>query len=286
MSSRLALGTAQFGLDYGISNRKGITPEDAAFAILREAYLSGVDTIDTSRAYGDCEKLLGRFFNTGMRMKVVSKLPVCRKSDVLANIDNSILAIGGGSIYGYLIHKFESYRKDESLFEVLKSYKQGNKIEKIGFSVYTPQQLQTILDDKIDFDIIQFPYSIFDRRFEGYLGILKKMGVEIHVRSVFLQGLIFLQNRDLPKEAAKAAPYLDELRRAADRCGISVKALCLSFALANPMCDRVIIGVNDLAQFKSNMSDLSAEAKAGEILKDLSGLSIKDENVLLPYRWS
>ena len=283
--SRITLGTVQFGMDYGISNREGKTPDGEASLILEEAINSGIYIFDTAYDYGESEKILGRFIKTHKDAKVISKLPVCGSRDVEGIFTSSADRLGIASIYGYLIHGFKSYSKDKKVWEELRKIKDSGRVEKIGFSLYRPRELDSLMREGVEFDIVQVPYSIFDRRFERHIDALKDAGVEIYARSVFLQGLAFMDPSELPENLSGAASNLDKLHNTASKTGIPSSAICLNYVLHDQRIDNVIIGVNNLRQLKENLSYMALAGKANSIYGELAGLAIDDEDVVLPYRW-
>ncbi len=285
--NKICLGTAQFGLDYGIANLKGRATDEEAKAILKYAIAHGINILDTAAAYGTSEEVIGRSLKSlGRSLKVVSKLPSFAetKPNVRETVMRSLKRLGASKIYGYLLHSFEDFRKPEVWHEIT-ALKSEGVVEKIGFSLYHLADAKVLWDSNTAFDILQVPYSLFDRRFIKYLPLFKQRGVEIHVRSVFLQGLSFLEPGKLPSAVVGAQSQLTALRKLAVREGISVSALCLNFALMNPSVDRVIIGVDTTDHLKVNLSDVRFFAKTKAIGEDLNDIIINDENILLPYRW-
>ena len=189
--NKLVLGTVQFGLDYGINNQFGQVHQDEVGQILRWAKKSGINTFDTSSAYGSSESVLGRSLSeNNLQFQIISKYPQS-KENVATVFASSIEKLHQQKLYGYLVHHFEFYQSHPQLWEEMKQLKAEGKVEKIGFSLYDINQLQYLLDNRVEFDILQFPYNLFDRQFDVYLPQLKQSGVEIHTRSVFLQGLFF-----------------------------------------------------------------------------------------------
>lgn len=288
---KLSLGTAQFGLDYGIANTGGRIPKQVTFAILNYAYKKGVDTLDTAYSYGRSEEVIGEFMKENQCFfKVISKLPALNKIRIKINkvediIYTTLSRLDSNNIYGYLIHDFESFLEDAKAWQTLQSLKGKGIIKKLGFSLYTISELKKLLDNRVNFDILQIPYSIFDRRFVPYFPILKKLNVELHARSVFLQGLVFLKSTDLPDNLFKAKQYIDKLQDLSKENLISVNALCLNFVLLNSYLDKVIIGIDSLNHLEENLAGINLIERTRNLLGNLKELSIWDEDVLLPYRW-
>ncbi len=247
---KLSLGTAQFGLNYGIANKKGKIPKNETFEILGYACNSGVDTIDTAHAYGESEEIIGEFIaHTKSDFKVISKLPFLEKkhSDIKRIIYTSLSRLRMKDIYGYLVHGFKDFLEDHTLWNVLEDLKENKIIKNIGFSIYKIEELESILGEDVNLDILQVPYSVFDRRFERFFPILKEKNIKIYTRSIFLQGLAFLGRNDLSDNLLGARGYLKRLRDLAIENRVPISALCLNFVLLNPYVDNAIIGVDNRA---------------------------------------
>jgi len=287
--ARLALGTVQFGQDYGIANTTGKIPGQEVFALLDHASRAGIIRLDTATAYGDSETVIGKYLkNSSRRFDVVSKLPPLEgyASGAEALLLKSTLdRLGVKQLYGYLVHRFEDFRRHEALWEGLKNLRGQGLIKRIGFSLYAREELEFLLDQQIQFDMVQVPYSIFDRRFERYFDVLRKKGVEIQARSIFLQGLVFLPSKNLPVFFERARPALASLEQIARGNDLSISAICLNFVLANSSVDKVVIGVDSLEHLKANIAILNNFDHVRNIYPKLQGLQMEDEEILLPFKW-
>ena len=283
---KLSLGTVQFGMDYGINNPRGKIPKEEVFEILEEAEKNGIDTLDTAYAYGDSEKVIGEYLkNTKSHLKVISKLPPCEVEKTEAFFHTSLQNLQTDSIYGYLLHDFGKYPENVKKLEVLGNLKAGNKIQKIGFSLYYPKELEYLIENKISIDIIQIPHNLFDQRFSIYFPLLKEAGIEIHVRSVFLQGLFFKNPQELKGNLTRAREKLLSLRALSKETNIPVEALSLNFAVLNNFVDRVIIGIDTIANLRDNVKALQYQGKIEEIYDRLVQLKEDDENIIVPVNW-
>jgi aryl-alcohol dehydrogenase-like predicted oxidoreductase len=290
LENKICLGTAQFGLDYGISNKSGKVAKNEVFKILEYVCKEGIKSLDTAHSYGASEEVIGDFIqDRKCEFKITSKLPAINKfeeADIKKLFFSSLERLKINKIHAYLIHKFDDFMKYEKMWFVLESLKKEGLIQKLGFSLYWPQELDLILEKKINFDIVQVPFSIFDRRFENYFKKLKDSGVEINIRSVFLQGLVFLDVNALPNKVKKAREHLLKLNRVSEDTGISIAALCLNFALCNESIDKVVIGVDSLEHLKSNLKNITVFENVRNIYGRLGRLSSDNEDFLLPFNWS
>ncbi len=289
MISKISLGTVQFGQDYGITNTRGKVSKREVVEILDYARLVGIDWIDTAFAYGVSESVIGEYLrkNPG-HFKIVSKLPPLEQyssGKVEEFLEQSLQRLGIKQLYGYLLHRFSDILIHDNIWNDLVRFKEDGKVEKIGFSLYSPDELVSLLDKEIDFDMIQVPYSIFDRRFEKYFDLLNRKGIEIQARSVFLQGLAFLCPDNLPVSLQEARPQLGKLRQIAEDRKISIEALCLNFVLFNSHIEKVIIGVDSLTHLKNNVASIDLMDSVRKVYDQLSGIKIEHEDILLPYKW-
>jgi aryl-alcohol dehydrogenase-like predicted oxidoreductase len=286
MTARLALGTVQFGAVYGINNKTGRIPERETAAILRRASLAGVDILDTSQAYGESETVLGGILpSLRVPLRVVSKFIAGPGLSPGVLLSGSLARLKQKALYAFLYHRFSDFADYPGWYEELLHLRDGGATGKIGFSVYYPRELQSLLDGGIKFGLVQVPYSVFDRRFEPLFPVLKKAGIEVHVRSVFLQGLAFMDPAALPAGLSGIRPKLERLRSLAGKTGVPVSALCLCFALRNPGVDRVVIGVDGLTDLENNLAGSGRQAEIERAYPELLTLAEKDEELLLPFKW-
>ena len=285
--SKLALGTAQFGLDYGINNTRGKIPQEEIFQILDFACQNGIDMLDTAPAYGSSQKVIGQYLAArGGKLNVVSKLSKGSFSDVRKAIHNILAEVNLNTIYGLIYHSIDDFKADPDSWKVLEEQKAAGKVNKIGFSLYTADALEYILEKDIGFDLVQAPYSVLDRRFEKYFSILSEKGVEIHVRSVFLQGLVFKAPDELAGHFLKIKDKLLALKGLAQKNGLTVASLCLNFAKANKFVGKVVTGVDSLSNLKELIGTARDMAQAQALFGAMSDLREEDESIILPFNWT
>jgi len=155
--------------------------------------------------------------------------------------------------------------------------KESGKVQKIGFSLYTPEELEFILKNGSPFDLIQVPFNIFDKKFLPYMKELHDKGVEIHVRSTFLQGLFFKDRNALPEKLKPMKKYLLQLDEFSKDSGLSISEIALNYNLQNPYIDGVLIGVDNVEQLRMNLNsvkntpiDLEVEVKEQELLNPVN----------------
>ncbi len=274
---KLVLGTVQFGLQYGV-NSAGRPSEEAVKGILSEAAKGGIETLDTSSAYGNSEEILGECVTPEEGFKIVSKYPKS-ETHVAEMFNGSLKRLKVKQLYGYLLHHFEVYKNNPKVWDEFIALKESGKVKKIGFSLYTPEELQFILDHKSPFDLIQVPFNIFDKKFLPLMKEVHENGVEIHVRSTFLQGLFFKDRETLPEKLKPMKKYLFQLDEFSKKSGLSISEIALNYNLQNPYIDGVLIGVDNVEQLKMNLASVKDTPIDIEI-------DVKEQELLNPVNWN
>lgn len=282
----LILGTAQFGMKYGINNSRGQIPKERAFEIFNTVINEGIDTFDTAYSYQQSEKVIGEFLrSSSKRINVISKLPECASNEVEQKFDESLKSLNMRSFYGYLVHSFDHFRENPGIWASLEKLKRKGKVKKIGFSLYYPSELRYLFRNKLKIDIIQVPFSIFDQRFLPFFVEAKKRGIEINVRSVFLQGLLFKEPDTLNSQFIPVKTRLIKLNRLSDQTRIPLAALCLNFAALTEFVDKIVVGIDSLEQMNEILAASKYAAGVNSIFNKLSSLKVFDENIILPTNW-
>lgn len=288
--SKLALGTVQFGIDYGVNSTEGKVEPKEVENILHYARSKGIDLLDTAPAYGNSEKILGQV--GAKNIKVVTKTRhfnslEINDSDVnLLNNDfyHSLKHLKQDSVYGVLVHNADDLLKSgsEKLFKQLQELKQAEKIVKIGVSVYDHNQLQAILDN-FDIDLVQLPFNILDRRLidSGMLPMLKNKGIEVHARSIFLQGLLLMNNQDRPEKFNHWNALWKIWNEWLNDNQITALEATIRHAVSMPEISKVLVGVDNVGQLKEIVV-----ASIGVLPKIPDELFTNDVNLLNPSNWS
>ncbi|MDR2692960.1 MAG: aldo/keto reductase [Chitinispirillales bacterium] len=283
---KLCLGTVQFGLDYGINNVRGKVPEEEIPRILKFAGDSGIDMLDTAAAYGDSESVLGKAMaETGKNFRIITKYPANTEIRPLRRIDTSLESLKTERVYGYLFHNYSIFSERRDYIDDFVKVKESGKSEKTGFSLYYPYEAEYIMKNNIPCDIVQIPYNIFDQRFACLLPELKKHGIEIHVRSVFLQGLFFIAPEKLDDCFDSVKGKLTEINRLAEEYSINTAALCLAFACYNSDISHIVIGVDSLDDLRSNVDSCNLIKTVNIPCDVFERFAVDDENIILPFNW-
>jgi len=286
--SKLSIGTVQFGLDYGIANKLGKVSFDEVQKILSEAKRHNIDTLDTAAAYGDSESVLG---TSGVeQFDIITKLPEI--PDNVKNITsyiedsffNSLKKLNVSKVYAFLLHRPDQLLSNsgDEIYKTLLNLKEQGLIKKIGASIYQPSELGDIYS-KYNLELIQLPFNILDRRLieTGWLSKLKKMNVEIHVRSAFLQGLLLMSKSQRPEKFncwndlwVKWDYWLEENN-------ITALEASIRYVLSVPEISKVIVGVDSTLQLKEIIS--AADGKLPLIPLELFS---NDASLLNPSNWN
>ena len=291
---KIGLGTAQFGLDYGISNPLGKTPVAEVKRILDDAAKNGVHVIDTAFLYGDSEKILGQCLSEHHLFYIVTKTPQYNKSLITEEdaeqlkkvFHESLAKLKQSLLYGLLVHNADDLlaQNGAALWEAMNDIKNKGLVKKIGASVYSARQIDAILE-KFSIDLIQLPVNVLDQRLigSGHLERLKKRGIEVHARSAFLQGLLLMDPSDLPDYFYSVREHLQQYHRFIRARNVSPVKSALDFILNLEEVDTVIIGVASSAQLEEL---LHACVEAHEMTADdYKNFAWSDEEILDPSRW-
>ena len=281
---KLALGTVQFGIDYGVANTKGQVQIEEVHAILNYAQKNGVNTLDTASSYGNSEEVLGKFVVNDF--KIITKTTSIKKgvNEVVRNFHQSLKNLKQQKVCGLLIHDINEieHKRFDALFIELARLKQQGLVKKIGASVYNSQQIDYLLDN-FSIDLIQLPINILDQRLisNDILIKLKKHNVEIHARSAFLQGLLLMSTDTIPSWFNPIKDTLKLFHKEAKKQNLTKLQLALGFVQSLTEIDKVVVGVDSLKQLYEIINASSVKVNAVE----LSNISINDPIFLNPSNW-
>jgi aryl-alcohol dehydrogenase-like predicted oxidoreductase len=193
--------------------------------------------------------------------------------------------LGADRVYGLMLHHGSDLlgRGGESIWTGLEQAKRAGKVERIGVSVYTPEEAAAI-NDRFPIEIIQVPFSAFDQRMRtsGMFDRLKRSDVEIHVRSVFLQGFALGDPGRLPMHLVPWRAVLERFRRHAVEHGVTPLRLALAVAEQEPAVDRIVVGAQSSRELKEILDSSVAPVDA----LDASALACADLNLINPSNWS
>jgi aryl-alcohol dehydrogenase-like predicted oxidoreductase len=282
--SKIVLGTVQFGLKYGINNQFGVPNDNEITSIFNEAYKSGISILDSASSYGDAEIKISKL--SKVSFEIISKFPQISSEDVFFDIlFNSLNNLKIDYLHGFLAHNANSIIENPSIWKYLEKAKNKKYVKKIGYSLYTIEQLEKLLELNFYPDIVQLPYSLLDRKFEQYFSFLREKSVEIHVRSVFLQGLYFRQTNNLPANLVKLTKPLNQIDELCEKYKLNKAALALNFAVQNKSIDKVVIGVDKLVQLKENIDMVNIWNYNDNIFDEIKSIIVENPELLNPNNW-
>lgn len=294
---KIALGTVQFGLKYGIANRSGRPSVGTAAAILDRALAAGVSLLDTAHAYGEAEDVLGTLGAGEQGWKIVTKLPAlpegiaatevagwCRRT-----LETSLTRLRTERVEGLLLHNPGDLEgvHGRRLADVLFEFRAQGLCSAAGVSIYGPDDLDRLESGPIPLsglplDIVQAPANVLDRRLEtsGWADRLVACGTRIHLRSTFLQGLLLMPPSDLPARVPSGTAALRRWAAWLSDTGADPLSAALRFALSRPYAEHIVTGMDTLEQLDQI---LAAERQSGPIPPD--DLAVTDAQLLDPRKW-
>lgn len=273
---KLGLGTVQFGQAYGVSNKHGQVPRDEARAILGRAAQAGVRVLDTAVNYGEAEAVLAQQDTAPFRIVTKTMSATNGVEAVVARARQSAQLLKADTL---LVHA-ASDLQDDALWPALQQLKREGVFSRIGISAYFADN-PAALAERFRPDVMQLAVSMLDQRLvrDGTLARLKALNVEVHARSIFLQGLLFMEN--LPEKLRPAAPALIAIKDQITKAGSNPLAAALGFVLSRPEIDVALVGVTQLIEMEEI---LEAAARPRPVL-DWRTLALEDETALTPSRW-
>ena len=290
---KLALGTVQFGQDYGISNDAGQPKEREVRDILNLAASHGLDLLDTAPVYGEAELVLGRILNNDDTFRIITKTPaLCRQkatgdfsSKIHKTFEQSLLRMKCDQVYGLIIHLVEDLLgpNGDRIWATLESIKTAGLVQKIGVSCYKADDL-AIVHNRYPIDLAQIPFSIFDQNLyrNNLIETLNKSGVEIHTRSALLQGLALMLPDNLPDGFTRAEPHIRAFHGAAKTAHCTPLELALGFVNSRKEIDRMVIGVTSSEELQEIFDALLRDFP---LHVDTETLAVEDEAVITPSQW-
>ena len=290
MNSKLILGTVQFGLRYGINNTIGKLTEDQVFELLETAYDLGVRTLDTAEAYGNAHSVISNFHKQSKkRFNIISKYSSSNFDypiDLVERIKVHCSNFNVNYLEGYMFHSYNDFKMNiNNDPNVLDNIKNSGLVKKIGVSVYSNDEIEDLLNFK-NIDLIQLPFNLFDNEYQRkeILEKAKKRNIEIHTRSVFLQGLFFKDINTLTNCLLPLKNNLIELSLILKNNNISIESLALNYPLNKTYVDKVLIGVDSLEQLKNNIKATENDFDKS-IYEKIDCIQIKNTKLLNPSNW-
>ncbi|MUG97027.1 aryl-alcohol dehydrogenase [Scytonema sp. UIC 10036] len=291
---KIGLGTAQFGLNYGISNLLGKTSAEEVEKILEVAIRNGVSFIDTAPGYGTSEEILGKKILHDSIFQIITKTPKFSDNSITKDdvemlektFLQSISKLNKASVYGLLVHNADDLLSENGdlLIKKMQELKSQNLVKKIGVSIYNGEQIEKILDS-YPIDLIQVPINVLDQRllFSGYLHKLKKFNIEIHARSIFLQGLLLMNPEHVSSFFNSIREHLKIYHEFILSKGITPIQAALNFVTQLTDIDVVLVGINNHQQLKEIF--LASTDSCPISSQEFAQFALTDKFILNPGYW-
>lgn len=287
---KLVLGTVQLGLPYGINNTNGQPSFEAAQTLLHEAYKGGVRTLDTADAYGTAIERIGTFHATfEEHFRIITKFHADAETNLLIQAPQTLTNLRVQSLYCYQYHRFSDIAAFPHIHAQLLELKAQRVIERIGVSVYTTGEILAASVSPL-IDVIQFPFNLLDNmRLRGdAMRFAKEHGKELHIRSVFLQGLFFKSLLDFPPNLAPLLPHIQRLHRLTESRTFAhwtLQSLALNYALHNPLIDAVLFGVEASTQLAEILASVRPDFDT-KLRQEIEKIVVEEVSLLNPVNWS
>tara|TARA_B100002019_G_C21162257_1_gene543923 strand:- start:175 stop:1038 length:864 start_codon:yes stop_codon:yes gene_type:complete len=286
LNSKIILGTAQFGMNYGINNTSGKISKLKAFNILNYAFSNGIKELDTASSYGDSEKIIGEYLNSHPKNRFIITTKLSDIKIPLENqVYNSLENLKTKKIDKLLFHSYNVYKHFEKEVKDFHQKFKGELFDELGVSIYTNCEIENLINDPF-IDRIQSPFNILDNYNKRgiYFEKLYLSGKKVDVRSVFLQGVFFKKISDLKHNLIPLKKYLNFIRELSNEFNIDINSISFGYLNSFDFIDRIIFGVDSLEQLKKNLKSFSI--KLPEVLiKKINSIEIKDQELLNPSKW-
>lgn len=292
-ASRLCLGSAQFGMDYGVANRVGVPSPAEIREIISVAYAGGVRWFDTAQTYGEAEQRLGealRELGITRDVHVVSKLDpaagALSRDDLQLSFEQSLNRLGLDSLGALMLHRPESLDGwGNGLGEFVTAARAAGAIGGFGVSVYRPADLDGI-NGRPEIQALQCPLNALDRRFAD--PALYSNGTRLFFRSVYLQGLLLLEPDEIQRKLPEAEGPVAQVRRFVEDREIGLKEFLLGVSLAAFPDSFVVLGVETVEQMRENLA-LLPRAQSDEVRSAVEDWVRQNrsfpDSVVNPTRW-
>jgi len=292
-SPTLGLGTVQLGLDYGVTNREGLPDAGAARRIVETALAAGIVTFDTAHRYGESEHRLGEFLPERPEIRIITKTPtfdeIPRQDQAAAlrvAFQASLAALRRRHVYALLAHSGDDLLTPSgpALYREMRRLRDDGVVRKIGASVYDADELDTLLD-RYPLDLVQIPVSVLDQRFvqSGTIRKLAAAGVEIHARSIFLQGIVLSDPSRLPDFfTAELRGKLGSFHQRMNQARASALQGALQFVRGIGELDCIVIGATSSAELQQIVE---AFAQPAAIAADFQEFACDSRMMIMPKEW-
>ena len=283
--AKLCLGTVQFGLDYGINNQHGKLTEAHINNILDYAHSVGIVNLDTADGYGDALERLGRYFLQSDQHFVVHNKFSADGDHIEDKLERSLQLLNNNEVETYYFHNYSDLLNHPSYLDQMLELKKNKLIKSIGVSIYDNQEFESACNHDL-IDVIQLPYNLLDNYHQRGELIEQAIsrGKKLHVRSIFLQGLFFMNPNKLPSKLTPLLPYLKQLDDICTETGLTIGQLAMGYAFQCSAVDKVIIGIDTLEQLKQNVN-LCETTLPMDVVQKIDQIIVREIDLLYPRNW-
>ena len=286
--NKIILGTVQFGLKYGINNDIGKPNFNQVKSIMDYAFENNVNFLDTAEAYGNSHEIIGKYHSSSInKFKVITKYSP-KRTDLPQKISDRIFhnlsVLDIDDLYCYMFHSYKDFNEYYRIFKPeLIELKRLGKIKKIGVSLHYNKNINKLIKLK-EIDLIQMPFNLLDnnKKRKEILSQAKSIGLEIHARSIFLQGLFFKDLNVIEGKPLILKKYLTKIENLIEKNQIN--NLALNYVYSNQNIDGVLFGVDSLNQLKKNISCINSD-EFFNIFNKIDSINVEEENLLDPSNW-
>jgi len=289
---KFTLGTVQFGLDYGISNNSGQVSEEEAFKILDKAVDLGIDYFDTAIAYGQSEEIIGKWSRSrNLIVPIITKIHEANikiksyKTELRQQIEGSLQRLNQSKLSCVMLHNYSLYKEHgDELLEALSSLVEEGLTDQVGVSVYSSNELESLL--KYDFlSFFQGPFNLFDK--DVYPILERNPQMYYYARSLYLQGLFFLDEKEAEAKLPGSGRYISELKEIAFKYNFPIAELVFRYVLSKTRLFSIVVGVDTAAQLEENYDLFMRKPLPISLIEELDdqfeGLP---DRITKPYLWS
>tara|TARA_E500000178_G_scaffold30315_1_gene27449 strand:+ start:605 stop:1453 length:849 start_codon:yes stop_codon:yes gene_type:complete len=279
--SKVILGVTQFGLNYGILNQHNLNKKKKLKQILNFSKKKGINSIYSSKYYGNANKFLATENLNYFKLYIKFKSQDLLKKNFLEDFEKMKKKLKKNNLI-LMLDRFENLKKRERLkiYNILLDLKKDKKINKFGYSIYSFKNLKKICHE-FKPNILQCPYNVIDRRLEEkkLLQFLKINKIEIHVRSIFLQGLLILHYSKHPRKFLNWKKIFKKFDDQIQHYKISNLDWCLNFIEKNKYINKILLGVDNIDQLR----EICSFKNNGKI--KFPKMYVKDEKLINPSKW-
>lgn len=273
-------------MHYGINNLSGKPSQDEIFNMLDYAKENNIEILDTADAYGNVLDIIGDFHKGFQKyFRINTKFTVDKNKTVKDQLEISIEKLNVQSVNTYFYHDYNDILKYPKVPIELLELKKSGLIKNIGISVYDNNQFEIAIDSAF-IDVIQIPFNLLDnyKKRGDLLQKAKSKNKEMHVRSVYLQGLLFKDIQKIPAFLYPLIPYINQINSLIKKHDKSMDSVALQYVLSKQEIDFVVIGVDNHSQLAKNILDTKS-CLPKKLIEELDCIEVKEQDLLYPYNW-